>query len=74
MQDLERELKFNSEQIRDLNVALINLNKDMNNLTLRKEDLEQDRAILERKVKLATSEIRQRERILEEKKKFNEKL
>jgi hypothetical protein len=71
---LERELKFNSEQIRDLNVALINLNKDMNNLTLRKEDLEQDRAILERKVKLATSEIRQRERILEEKKKFNEKL
>jgi hypothetical protein len=46
----------------------------MNNLTLRKEDLEQDRAILERKVKLATSEIRQRERILEEKKKFNEKL
>jgi hypothetical protein len=60
--------------IRDLNVALINLNKDINNLSLRKDDLDQERSVMERKVKLAVSEVRQRERILEEKKKNNEKL
>ncbi len=60
--------------IRDLNVALINLNKDINNLSLRKDDLDQERGVMERKVKLAVSEVRQRERILEEKKKNNEKL
>ena len=67
-------MRSQSDMIRDLNVALINLNKDINNLSLRKDDLDQERSVMERKVKLAVSEVRQRERILEEKKKNNEKL
>jgi len=60
--------------IRDLNVALINLNKDINNLSLRKDDLDQERNVLEKKLKIAVSEVRQRERVLEEKKKHNERI
>jgi len=40
MQDKEREVRNQSDMIRDLNVALINLNKDINNLSLRKDDLD----------------------------------
>jgi len=60
--------------IRDLNVALINLNKDINNLSLRKDDLDQERNVLEKKLKIAVSEVRQRERVLDEKKKHNERI